>query len=199
MDNLKQAVTKSAVDDSGKFPKVKIAYLERVGNAVVVENYGMHASAPQNSACLLITIGEDEANRFVIPLSNLKRSKGLKEGEAEFGNMVVGSLVYFDEKGNIIVTCKKDLEANVDGDVRVTAENGEVTIKSPLITLDGDVVITKSVDIKDEDLTGSFLRGILQNLIAIQGIGIIQSGTTVLATHVHTGVQTGPSLTGPPA
>lgn len=198
MGDLKQAVTAEAVNDSGKFPKVKIAYLERVGTAVVAENYGFHASAPNGSPCLLITVGEDEANRFVIPLSAIKRQKNLKENEVEVGNMVVGSIIVFDADGNITVTCKKDLVADVDGDVKVNALTGEVTIKSPLITLDGHVVITKNLDLKDEDVEGSTLRGIVNNLVAILGIGVVQSLGIDLSTHIHSGVQPGSGDTGPP-
>lgn len=202
---LKQAVTKESVKDDQKFPTVKVAYLNRLGVATVCEPYGFHSSAPNGSPCLLITVGDDEANRYVIPLSAMKRTKGLSENEVEVGNMTIGSLVTFKANGDIEIVSQKGLLAQVDGDVtaqvggdvNLTAE-GTVTITSPLITLDGDVIVTKGIWIQDEDLTGSIFEGLISNLAAISGIGTIASNGIGLSTHKHTGVVPGGGISGGP-
>ena len=206
MRKLQQSVTKEQMKDSGRFPTIKIAYLKRLGTATVVENYGFHASAPLNTPCLMITVGDDEANRYIIPLSAMKRSKGLVENEVEVGNMVVGSLITFDAEGNITVVSQKDLIAEVvgnilatcGGDVEINAMEGQVTVNSPLITLNGDVIITKGLTILDEDLTGSVFHGTINNLAYISGTGIIESNGIGLSTHKHTGVVPGGGISGGP-
>lgn len=127
---MKLAKTTKKVDDSKTFPVVQITYLEKVVDAVVAEGYGTHGSSPKNSPAILICLNGNEANRFIIPLSSLNRTKNLKEGEFETGNFKVGSIINFDENGNINITSKKN----------VVIEASQITANCDIIVTGGDVV-----------------------------------------------------------
>jgi len=137
---IKQTKTTKASEDSRVFPIVQITYLERVSEAVIANSYGMHANPPKDTPALLITLDRDEASKFIIPLNNDIRPKGLKEGEVINGNFKVGSTVKFDKDGNITVTCKGNLNANITGNANIEC-GGNATLKSPTkITLDAPLV-----------------------------------------------------------
>lgn len=122
---MKQCRTKRPVKDiKGKFPTVQITYMGRTSDASVAEPYGTHGSSPLDTACLLITIG-DEGNKYIIPLSAQTRPEGLKEGEFVTGNFKVGSIIKFDENGNILIQSK-----------------GEVNIEATKITANCDIEVT---------------------------------------------------------
>jgi phage baseplate assembly protein gpV len=61
-------------------------------------------------------------------------------------------------------------------------EDGTVTIKADAIKLDGNVEVT---GVLNGDKTGHFSDD-------------VTAGTVSLKTHIHTGVQSGPSTSGPP-
>ena len=66
---MRQARTKLPAKDNNPkgFPRVQITYAERVSDAALAEQYGIHSNPPKNAACLLITINGDEGNKYVIP------------------------------------------------------------------------------------------------------------------------------------
>jgi phage gp45-like len=129
---MKQAITKNDMVDVKDFPTVQITYMERVGDAAVVGQYGHHSSPPKNSACLLICVNGDEGNKYVIPLNTTLRQKGLKEGEVVQGNFKVGSLIFFDKNGNITITGKANLTANITTKTTINCPNidlGQATME----------------------------------------------------------------------
>ena len=204
----KTAKTTQQADDTNTFPIVQISYMERVSNAVNVNSYGTHSNPPKGTRGLLICVNGDESGKYFIPLSEEIRPKGLKEGEFVTGNFQVGSIIKFDESGNIDITCKGDLNATVDGDM-VANITGNSDITCPQTTINGDVIINGNLTANALtsllNLTflaggsGSIPAGItIDNQGTISGTGNIESGGIDLETHVHSGVQSGSSNTGQP-
>lgn len=139
MSDIKYSKTIESQKDTKLFPIIKISYLEKQGDVAVVEPYGIHGSPPVETICLMLTINNDEANRLIIPMSALTRTKNLEEGEFECGNFVIGSIITFDKNGDINVTSNNDINlvpgsgnVNVTGDINVT---GDVIADS-----DGDTI-----------------------------------------------------------
>ena len=133
MRTIKLAKTTQASKDEKTVPIVQITYLNKVADAGMVYPYGMHANQPVDTPCILLTIGNDEAHRYIIPLSSKTRQKELKEGEVISGNFFVGSTIFFDEDGNIkvdsinniTVNCGGDQEINITGDDTKTVNGNE--------------------------------------------------------------------------
>ncbi len=190
LHKIKQAVTKQPSKDESLFPVIKVAYMTRLGDATICENYGIHGNPPVETPCLMVTVNGDESNRYVIPLSAHLRTKGLKEGEFETGNFLVGSILRFLENGDVILDAIKDVEIN--------APNGMVTVNSPLITLNGNVIITKNLEVLDEDMETSIFHFEVENKVKIFGQGEMLSQTIVARTHIHSDVEPGTGTTGPP-
>lgn len=191
MSNIKQSRTTKKVNDSKEFPLVQVTYLERISDAVIAESYGVHGSAPVGTPCLMVTVNNDPANRYVIPLSAIIRPKGLKEGEFIAGNFQVGSTIKFDEEGNITADSIKN--------VTVNALAGLVTVNSPISTFNGNVVVNGLLTLNGDGLGGtSTLKGVIDNQAAISGAGTVISNGKRLHDHIHSGVDTGPDNTGAP-
>lgn len=97
--------------------------------------------------------------------------------------------------GDTLVTLDKDgkIIAGVDG-AMMTIEDGKVTVKADDIKLDGDVEITGDLTSKgDVDISGDVTgKGSADFSNDVTGAGIS------LQTHIHTGVQSGASTSGPP-
>ena len=204
----KQSKTTKASLDNKDFPIVQITYLERVSEAVIATPYGFHCNPPKNTPALLITLDRDEASQFIIPLNIGIRPKGLKEGEDIVGNFVVGSTIKFDKDGNINVVCKGNLNATVEGSCTATIA-GNTDITCPQTTINGDVIINGNLTANalTSLLNLTFLGGgsgeipagiTIDNKGDISGTGNISSNGKDVATHVHSGVQSGGSNTGQP-
>lgn len=184
-----QAKTTNKVNDGNQFPLVQITYLGKVGDGVLCEQYGIHSSAPVGTKCLMIIVNGDASNRYIIPLSAETRTKNLKEGEFECGNFKIGSIINFDELGNISITSLNTVNVNAP-----TALN----INSPLSTFNGNVAITGILSIGGAGGGTSELNGTINNNGTIQGTGTISSNGKILDTHIHSGVTTGSGNTGQP-
>ncbi len=131
MHNIKYSKTIEPQKDNKPFPLIKISYLEKEGDVAVCEPYGIHGSPPLESICLMVTLNNDEANRIIIPMSALTRTKNLKEGEFECGNFVIGSIITFDESGNITIQSNND--------INIIPGSGEVYLTGNL-NVSGDVI-----------------------------------------------------------
>jgi phage baseplate assembly protein V len=185
LNNIKYAKTVEAQKDNKNYPIVTVTYLERIGNVATCENYGMHSSPPIGTPCLMFTVNNDEANRIVIPLSASIRTKNLKESEAEFGNMVVGSIITFDSEGNINIKSKNNINIDADGAINVitgsdiTVEaGGDINIEAGGgdINIEGDIHVTGDIDTT----------------------GDVVAGTISLKDHLHGLVTSGTEESGPP-
>lgn len=172
---IKQALTTAPSKDEKPFPLVQMKYLGRTGDGVLCFPFGHHANPKEGTPCLMLTIGNDESNRYLIPLSAKVRNKGLKENEAEFGNFVIGTTIKFDEDGNMIVTSSKDIIVNCSGKLDINVAD-EIEITVPKITLNGDFDMVGDLEVN----------------------GNIRSNGINLDDHVHSDVESGVDNTGPP-
>lgn len=127
---IKIAETKEVMQDGKMFPVVRIAYLEKIVDAAVISQSGIHSSPERGAPALLICLDGNEAKRMIIPLSSFARNKDLKEGETEVGNFKVSSTIKFDENGNVNIVSSKDV------DIQAT----QVTLNCDIIVTGGDVV-----------------------------------------------------------
>lgn len=125
---MEQAKTTLKMDDTGTFPSVQISYMSITDDATPIAQYGTHGSPPVGTPCLVLTVGGDEGNKYVIPLSVENRPQ-LEEDEFVTGNFKVGSTVLFDKNGNIVIKSNKKVEV----------EATEITINGN-VTVTGDVV-----------------------------------------------------------
>jgi len=152
---VKQTKTTLPAVDIKAFPTVQITYMTRTAIGKLVENYGIHGSPPKDTACLLICVNGDEGNKYVIPLSAQTRQKNLKEGEFVTGNFKIGSIIFFDEEGNINITSKGELNATVEGDTTITTPN--LNLNGNLIvdgTIEATDTITSDVDCISDGISG---------------------------------------------
>lgn len=152
---MKLAKTTSEMKDNNDYPIVQITYLERVVDAAVGNQYGIHSSPDTNTPCLLININGDDANRIIIPLSVKNRTKGLKKGEVETGNFKVGSIIKFDKDGNINITAKKDLNAIIKGNCIINA-TGQAEITASKLIINNNTEVSGTIDATGK-ITGSSL------------------------------------------
>ena len=169
INNIKYSKTTETIKDSKSYPIVKVTYLKRIGDVAVGEPYGIHGSAPVGTPCLMYTIGNDESNRMLVPLSSKTRPRDLLENEFVCGNFVVGSTVLFDQEGNIHVTSINDININAGNDINIVASGGDINVT-------GDIHVTGSID-----TTGDII-----------------AGTISVQSHIHSGVQPGGGTSGPP-
>lgn len=195
MNNIKNAKTIDTQKDNKPFPLVKVTYLGRKADVAVCENYGIHGSAPINTPCIMLTINNDESNRIVIPLSATTRTKNLKETEFECGNFVVGSIITFDENGNIDMVSQNN--------VNIVEQGGNINITSDydlnIVAKGNDINVTSENDINIEAKGNDInVNGDIHLTGAMDATGDIVATTVSLKTHIHSGVQTGGSTSGPP-
>lgn len=195
MSNIKNAKTIDPVKDDKLVPLVKVTYLERIADVAIAESYGIHGSAPKNTPCIMLTVGNDESNRWLIPLSATTRTKNLKETEFECGNFVVGSIITFDENGNINMVSKNNVKiAEQGGNINITADY-DINI----VANGNDVSVTSEKDINIE-AKGNDIN-VIGDMHVVGGIdttGDVVAGTISLKTHLTTLVQPGVGTSGPP-
>jgi len=159
--------------DTKQFPQNQYEYFDKVKDMVAVYPYGHHAKAPLNTLCLLVNVGHEE-NSCAIELSEDIRPKGLKEGEAVFGNFVIGSIIKFHQDRKIEIIAKNDIDVNCEGDVNVTA-TGDVNVTATNVVLNADTEINGDLTVNgDIGATGT-----------ITGGAVDTTGGIDLDTHVH--------------
>ncbi len=224
MKQIKQASTTKPSADNTDYPIVQVTYLEKVADTVMAYPYGTHGNPPTGSPCLMLTVGGDESNRFIIPLSALSRNKGLKEGEFESGNFVTKATTKYLENGDIEqtapggkikITASDNVEVLSSKKVKITAADNveilssinvtvnavETVLNSPITRVNGALILNPiyAPGGVDSELKGNIKStATIDNQGTISGTGNIQSNGKDLATHVHSGVTTGVSNTGPP-
>lgn len=177
--------------DTGQFPVQQVVYLGKTADAIMVFPYGMHANVDGNSIGPLVLLNGNDENRAMVPTSMTRRST-LGSGDVEIYSPVSRSRVTIRANGdvevdaaNITATASGDLTATVTGSVAVTASAATVT--APTVTLDSATVsVTGNLTV-----TGTITGG----NITTAGT-LTQGGKDVGASHVHSGVSTGPSNTG---
>lgn len=121
--------------DDKQFPQNQYQYFDKVKDIVTIYPYGHHAKAPLNSIALLVNVGHEE-NSAAIEMSGDERPKGLKAGEAVFGNFVIGSIIKFHQDGKIEIIAKNDIDITCDG---------EVNINTSKVTINGNLDVTGTI------------------------------------------------------
>lgn len=185
------AVTLSG-DDEGVFPACQIAAYGQAAEAIVIWPYGTHGSLPVNSYVISFSINGQQENKAVIGYRPDLRPKNKKPGEFEVGNFLVGSTVFFDEQGNIIVNCEGDEIVTIKGKCTVNiVGDAKMTIGGKAdIDVTGDTILTtpKLKVIGDFEVTGDTTLGEV----------VTSNGKDISDTHKHSDVTSGTSDTGVP-
>ena len=152
--------------------------------------YGVMHNPPAGSIAMLFAQNGLESNAIGIADDPKNRTlKNLSEGEVAVGNYVTGSYVYFKENGDVLVNSVANTQVIVSGSASLTA-GGDVTVISG-----GDVSVTVSNSVSF-DVGGTTFDFTAAGLV-VTGGDVSADGKS-LKTHVHSGVQSGASNTGPP-
>lgn len=180
-------------NDNGIAPLIHIEFLEQEKDAVHASPYGMHSSPVLDTPCLLITINNDAANAFILPLSMMERQniEKLQKSEVALGNFTKKSRILFDENGNIDIKTQENLTATVDKNVNL---NGNGDLKA---------VVTGSAEIEageEIDITAPTVNINSTDTVTITGGSVVLGPNTTIDTkifmeHTHGGVTTGGSHT----
>ena len=160
--NIKLAKTIEVQKDSKLYPIVSVTYLSKIADVVNCENYGIHGSPPVDTPCLLLVVNNDEANRFIIPLSAPTRKRNLEEGEFECGNFKVGSTIKFDKDGNITIEAVND--------INIEAKGGDINVI-------GDIHVTGNIDATGDIVAGTI--SLINHLTTLVQPGVGTSGPPV--------------------
>lgn len=170
---IKYCITGNSAKDSGKY-SIQQTDNGNVKDTCILYPYGMHANAPSGSFGINFNIQGKEENSAAIITSTNQRTKGLKEGEVEFGNQLVGSLTFYDESGNITATAQASYTINAT-DLTVncnTQINGTLDTTG---TITGGADIDATGDMSCVNLTAS---GTVQGATLTAGDGASGSFTT---------------------
>lgn len=188
---IKRCVLTIPSKDTAQYQIVQCQYLGHTADIESASIYGISFNAPVNSTGIMVNILGNEENRAAFFNLPQERFQNLKAGEFQCGNYLTKSSVKFsndasvtiDSKGNIEIISEKDFTITAKGNLNITVtgtttitSTENLTIKSPQITLDGNVIITEGLDVT----------------------GVITGSGTNLSTHIHSGVTTGGDDTGPP-
>lgn len=195
---LSWATVSNGNNDNNKVPVSQLSSLsDNVNEITVLYPYGYSANAPLDTLCLVIQSGGESENKVAFPISEKDRSKGLKFGESAIGNWVTTSEIKFLENGDIEISGKANIIANIEGDVTLTA-TGDVNITAPNTNITTETSHTGNMIITgDLTVTGSINSGSLAASGAVTGGSITTLGGKDLDTHAH--LATGlPGQTGPP-
>jgi hypothetical protein len=155
--------------------------------------YGLFCHPPKNSKVVLI----QDKNKTYYGIAYLDEViPTLKENEVVVGNFVIGSIVKYDEDGNINITCKKDTIINIDNDEERDVGNDYD------LNITNNATITAGVNITINANTTCIVNSPSISLLS-GGVGsvVITSGGTIIdgkqfLTHIHSGVTPGVGNTG---
>jgi len=168
--------------DSGDYPQSQVEYMKKPKQPIFIYPYGYSANAPLDQLALVINVGHED-NAVAFSISGPDRNKGLLAGEVATGNQLIGTKIFFDASGNVTITSL-----------------GNVTINAPKgTTINGDTTIKGNLSVSDDIDSGNNITAVKDvqgtNVIGTTGVS---AGGTDFSSHVHSGVTTGASNTGPP-
>lgn len=200
---LKFGYVTNTASDSEQFQKSQISMFGDAKDIVVIYPYGFSANAPINTMAIVANVGAGE-KEIAFPFSSDTRQKSLKPGEVVVGNFEKKSFIKFLDSGDIEIDSKSALTVSVTGDTTIDS-GGSVTITAPETTMttvltnignatiDGDLTVTGNII----NTGGAITTGSVTATGGISGASV-SSGGTDFSTHVHSGVTSGSSNTGPP-
>lgn len=174
---IRRVVLKNVADD-GETQTASVEVADGIwrDKVEVLQPYGVATSVPEDGAvALVLAVGGDEGDLVMLPVANPStRMGGLKPGEVGLYNRHLDRLVVKDD-GTIDADAGTAVAFNVNG---------------------ARLVLTESaLTVKIGGLTATFSDGGLD----IVGGTITHNGKNIGSTHVHKGVESGPSTTGTPA
>lgn len=161
-------VTKPGLDIPSKFHIQQIEYLGKLGDALMIFPYGLHANLPENSFGVMFSIQGNPDNRGVIAWVPKGRPK-LEGGEVAFYHPPTDAFMIWRENGDL------DIKTGNDGTSKINITSDNVTITAPTVTINGDLIVTGSTT--------------LSNVVT-------SNSKDISDTHTHTGDSGG--TTGPP-
>lgn len=123
-DLLRWARITKAGDDAGQFAVQQMEYLGKVGDGAMLFPYGYHGNVPADFLALMVAVQGNPDNRVAIGCLPKSRPT-LKDGETAFYHPPTGSLIKWDEDGNL------------------TIDNGSATmaLTGDTLTLTGNLVV----------------------------------------------------------
>lgn len=156
--------------------------------------YGFFCHPPKNSQLIVMKSINESFYAIAFQDSSIP---SLKENEVAIGNFVDGSIIKFDENGNINITCtgnqtitvNGNCTVNVTGNASITAANisATATTAATVTAPTTNIVAATAVNITSPLTT-------ITGALTVTGITTIQ--TKPFLTHIHSGVTTGPNNTG---
>lgn len=183
----------NAPSDSGDYPKAQCDVMGQVQDVNIINPYGLYSAPPKGSEFIVLSSRGNSDSKWGWGTIFRKRyaknpnvSK-LAEGEAILINVLTGSSVHMKADGSIDVFTKTDV--NVEAvNVNMTL-SGDLDVTANSLKLTGDLEVTG-----DTDLTGAVdITG------AVATTGTITNNTKNIGyLHVHSGVTSGASSSGPP-
>lgn len=172
-------VTKAAPAEAQQFAVQQVTYSGKVGDAILVMPYGVHANLPVDSLALMFAVNGEPDNRAIIGFDPKQRPE-LVEGEVAFYHPPTGSFIKWTEAGDLDIQVGEESGGNVTincATATITASSS-VTIDTPTTTLTGAVQV-------DGDLTVTGATAL--------GATVTSSGVDISNTHTHTGSPTAPT------
>ncbi len=159
----------------------------------------------ENGANTVICLYKDEITRL-----SQQGEKRIYSSDVEGGSLK--AQIHLKNDGKIYIQAMDDLDIEVAGNCNITVI-GNTTLTTPLFTINGNTLFNGNVSYgtvgesgtPEIDGTATMKssavlnnQGTINNTGTISGAGTISSNGKVLATHVHSGVQSGINNTGAP-
>jgi hypothetical protein len=200
-EEMKNVVQRAAVSNSGpdnmQFPVVQVNYYGGTQDCEVISPYGLYYMPPIGSLGVMFNINGESEYRAAVFNATSNRIRIDNPGECAFGSPAFGQKIYCNKDGDITVTCPNNMSVTVtqdynviiSGDANIEA-TGNLTIKSPQITLDGNVIVTGTLTADGGATTISGGNFITSGDVTADGVS--------LKNHVHSGVTIGGGNTGAP-
>lgn len=114
-------------NDKGPYKLINVDSDGHEIEAYVMESSGFSSAPMTDGIAIAFPIAGDEGKVVILPLAPAKdRYDGLAEGEAKMGNLKKGTVIHFDDAGNIVLTGKVIINGNMEfnGDI---AHDGSMT------------------------------------------------------------------------
>lgn len=169
-----QGIIKTVIDSGG----IQVMQLDMGSgyirdNTLRVQEYGFSSNPPAGSYAVLLSAGGNITDAVVVATDNPKlRPKNLADGESQMYDNV-GKMIYLSAGGIIIDAKNTPVTINNATTVTINAST-DVILNTPLLKVSGDIIDNYA----SNNHTVSQMRGIFN-------------------AHVHSGVQSGGSNTGP--
>ncbi len=138
--SIKLGLQSRITDDSGDYQTTQVESLEQIKNIRDIQQYGFYSSSPVGSEYIVFSARNNADDLWGIGDKVRTRFKNLKEGEAVMFNQKTGSYTFFKANGDIELLCNGDCIQTVTGTLTTTV-TGNTTITTPLLTINGNVIV----------------------------------------------------------